>query len=78
MVKFEHTNTGDHLNTVIIQSDESETLTQIVVNITKFLKAIGFNEIAIMEALSEEIEGIKDDIRENYIMSQDDEETESW
>jgi hypothetical protein len=80
MIKFEHSNNFDDCknNFIITEDPFHETIENIVGIFIRFLKCIGFNEIIIIEALSEEIESIKDSIRENYIMAQDDEETESW
>jgi len=61
-------------NKIVIENQNNRTIYDIISVFTKVSKAIGFNEHTIIKALLEEVDVIKDTIKENYIMSSDEDE----
>lgn len=80
MLKFEHTSYHpdypEDTRTVAISTSEDEFITNFVKEFIIFLRALGFYESGIIEALQEGIEEIKDKVKEEWIMLSDDKESE--
>jgi len=77
MVKFEYVRKFEDTDLerkVIIEDINDETVDDIIDTFVNFLKGISFCEPIIIKGFLSAVDELKDGIKENYIMTQDDEE----
>lgn len=80
MVKFEHSTTYEYDNgtsRTVVEDTSDETIHDVVDTFVRFLKGMSFCETTIINGLLSKVDELKDSIKENYVMTQDDKETES-
>lgn len=77
MIRFEYDINPEydgHKYKTILETSEDTSICEMISAFTRFLKSIGFHEPIITQAYQEEIDDIKMNVKENYIMMKDDEE----
>ncbi len=77
MLEFKYIKKSEYTDSnrkIIIKDMNDETIHDIIDIFIRFLKVIGFCGSTIINGFLSAIDDIKDDIKEDYIMTQDEEE----